>query len=131
VKTLVLHATHASGRAVRATAELMRLKPPHGAAEPILTSGEIAAARRAAAPCVRLLIERGADQALINILSTPAWSSMATVAATGSSWVGVSVLFQRRRDAKIGSWLCRSVGCWPQASMIMVSLRLDRCANCD
>ena len=62
----------------------------------------------------------GACHALISILSTPPWSIICTVSDTGSCSVGAGVRVQRRSDSKIGSWLWRRVGCWPQASMIMV-----------
>ena len=49
LRELVLHATHASSRALRATTELMRIRPPNGAAEALLSASEITAARRFAA----------------------------------------------------------------------------------
>ena len=49
LKGLVLRATHTSSRALRATSEMLRLRPPHGTAEPVLTAAEITSARRYAA----------------------------------------------------------------------------------
>jgi hypothetical protein len=49
MRTLVLRATQSSNRALRATAEITRLRPPHGSAEAFVTAAEVAAARRGTA----------------------------------------------------------------------------------
>jgi len=49
LKELVLAAKKTASRSLRATNEVLRLKPPHGTAEPLLAAAEISSARRMAA----------------------------------------------------------------------------------
>ena len=48
LKSLVKAASRAAPRALWATTELLRLKPPHGTAEPLLPTSELTMARRIA-----------------------------------------------------------------------------------
>ena len=65
----------------------------------------------------------GACQAQIRLVCTPPWSITASVADMGRSSVGMLPLVQRRSESKTGSCVCRSVGCWAQASMMSCAMR--------
>ena len=94
--------------------------------EPTPMSRSGASATKPATSSFEIITLRGAYHALIRALATWPASIAATVAFTGIGSVGAWRRVQRSSEANMSSCRWRSVGCWAQASMIIMAVSRRR-----